>query len=154
MRESLSFLSKIVMRGLRLYWRATRGITLAVEACFIDAEGRVALVKAGAGNGWRLPRTTVRKGEALDDALRRFLMNEHHIRIDSKLHLFWMYAESAPKPNGQTGLYVVRQWRQDKSPAASDLSFFGLNALPAGLPSQDVARIRQAVEGRAPFEVC
>jgi ADP-ribose pyrophosphatase YjhB (NUDIX family) len=150
----MTFLSKIVMRGLRVYWRATRSIALAVEACVIDAEYRIALVKADAKNGWRLPRTRVRKGEALDDALRRFLMEDYRIRIVSRPDLFWMFGESVPEPEGLTGLYVVRRWRQDVAPAASDLSFFGLDALPAGLPSRDAARIRQAVEGRAPFEVC
>src|SRR5262245_19215527 len=137
MRESLTFLSKIVMRVLRLYWRATRGIALAVEACLIDAEYRVALVRADAGDGWRLPRTTVHKGERLDEALVCFLRSAYGVRIDSTPELFWIYADGPSKSNGQTGLYVVRQWRQDKSPAASDLSFFGLDALPAGLLSQD-----------------
>jgi hypothetical protein len=80
-------------------------------------------------------------------------MDKHHIRIDPEIEPFWMYAGS-PGSNEQTGLYIVRQWRQDKSPAGASLSFFGISALPAGLPSQDAARIRQAVEGRAPFEVC
>ena len=90
----MTFLSKIVMRGLRVYWRATRSIALAVEACVIDAEYRIALVKADAKNGWRLPRTRVRKGEALDDALRRFLMEDYRIRIVSRPDLFWMFGES------------------------------------------------------------
>jgi hypothetical protein len=81
-------------------------------------------------------------------------MEDYRIRIVSRPDLFWMFGESVPEPEGQIGLYVVRQWRQDIAPAASDLSFFGLDALPAGLPSRDAARIRQAVEGRAPFEVC
>jgi ADP-ribose pyrophosphatase YjhB (NUDIX family) len=153
MRESLTFLSKIILSVLQFYWRATRGIALAVEACLIDAEHRVALIKVDAGDGWQLPRTAVRKGEGLDDALRRFLMDKHHIRIDPGPELFWLYA-GAQGSNGQTGLYVVRQWQQDKPPAGAGLSFFGLSALPASLPSQDAARIRQAVEGRAPFEVC
>lgn len=150
----MAFLSKIVTRGLRVYWRATRGIALAAEACVIDADGRIALAKTDAENGWRLPRTRVCKGEALDDALRRFLAEDYRIRIASCPDLFWMYGENVPEPDGLTGLYIVRQWRQDVSSAAPGLSFFSLDALPAGLPSRDAARIRQAVEGRAPFEVC
>lgn len=150
----MTFLSKIVTRGLRVYWRATRSIALAVEACVIDGEHRIALANEGVENGWHLPRTNVRKGEALDEALMRFLMQDYRIRIVSQPDLFWMYRESAPKPPGLTGFYVVRQWRQNASPAASGLSFFGLDALPAGLPPGEAARIRQAVEGRAPFEIC
>lgn len=150
----MTSLSRIVTRGLRVYWRATRSIALAVEACVIDAEHRIALANEGVESGWHLPRTKVRKGEALDEALLRFLMEEYRIRIVSQPDLFWMYRESEPEWDGLTGLYIVRQWRQNVGPVASGLSFFGLEALPAGLPSGDAARIRQAVEGRAPFEIC
>jgi 8-oxo-dGTP pyrophosphatase MutT (NUDIX family) len=148
----LTFVAKIVVRGLRLYWRATRGLALSAEACLLDVERRVALVKAPTDDGWRLPRTTVRKGEALDEALRRLLWDEHGIRIDARPDLFWLYADG-PGHNGQAGFYIVRHWRQERMTAASGLSFFGVDALPDGLASQDAARIRQAIEGRAPFEV-
>jgi 8-oxo-dGTP diphosphatase len=153
MRENLSLLSKIVVAGLQAYWRATRGIALSVEAVIIDAENRVAFVNANAGGVWRLPSTTVRPGEALADALNRLLIDDHRIRIETNPDLFWMYVE-APERNGQTAVFAVRQWHQDASPSLPGLAFFGLNALPADLPPQDGARIRQAIEGRAPFEVC
>lgn len=152
--RDMAFVSRIVTSGFRVYWRATRSFALAAEACVIDGEDRIALVEDGAGNGWRLPRTEVRKREALEDALQRLLADDCRIRLASRPELFWMYRDIMPEGRGMTGLYVVRHWRQDIAPGVSELSFFGLGALPPGLPSQDAARIRQAAEGRAPFEVC
>lgn len=149
----MAVVSRIVTSGFRVYWRATRSFVLAAEVCLIDGESRVALIQTDAGDGWRLPKTEVRKGEALDEALQRFLMADHQIRLVSRPELFWMYEESSAERHGMTGLYFVRHWRQDAVPAAG-LSFFGLDALPPGLPPRDAARIRQAAEGRAPFEVC
>lgn len=150
---TMAFVSRIVTSGFRVYWRATRSFTLSAEACLIDGEDRIALVQSAMGRGWQLPRTEVHKGEALDEALQRFLVADYRIRLASRPELFWMYEESQAERHGMTGLYVVRHWRQDAAPAAG-LSFFGLDALPPGLPPQDAARIRQAAEGRAPFEVC
>jgi len=136
-----------------MYWRATRSFALAAESCVIDADERVALVDAGAANGWRLPRTDVRKGEALNDALQRLLRDDYGL-LALRPELFWMYGDSVPEQAGMTGLFVVRHWRQDAAPPALQLSYFGFDALPPGLPPQDAARIRQVAEGRAPFEVC
>lgn len=127
---------------------------MAVEACVIDPEGRIALLEATPEIGWRLPRTAVRKGEALDEALRRLLLTDFRIHVAACPEFFWMYPEGLPESGAMSGVYVVRQWRQDLGATALKLSFFSLTALPPGIPSQDVARIRQAVEGRAPFEVC
>ena len=150
----MAFVSRIVTSGFRFYWRATRSFALAAEACVIDGEDRIALVETGVGNGWRLPRTEVRKQEALEDALQRLLTDDYRIYIASRPELFWMYRDIMPERDGMTGLYVVRRWRRDIAPGVLELSFFGLGALPPGLPPQDTARIRQAAEGRAPFEVC
>lgn len=156
-------LNKIVLSLLRTYWRATRGMTLAAEGCLIDADGRVALVKYGSHERWRLPRTEVRRGESLADAVRRLLEGECGVDIGSEPTLHWLY-RAPSEANGQaghgqagscqTGLCLVRHWRQSGSPARGDVAFFALDALPADLGAQDAARIRQAVEGRTPFEVC
>jgi len=150
----MAFFSRIVTSGFRIYWRATRSFALAAEACVIDEANRIALIKTGTENGWRLPRTNVRNGEAVDEALQRLLTENLQIRTESFPDLFWIYRESTSEPPGLTSLYVVRQWHRGGTSPPSGLSFFALGLLPAGLPAQDAARIRQAAEGRAPFEVC
>lgn len=149
----MAFLTKIIVRGLQSYWRLTRGLTLVAQACLFDTDNRVALVKTGAGGGWGLPRMTVHNGEALEDALRRLLHDDLGIDAAARQDPFWMYAEVGPNSAGQTGLFVIRQWTR-KPGTKSPFTFFDLDALPATLDAEDAARICQAAEGRAPFEVC
>ena len=152
MGKNVAVLSRMIVRGLQNYWRLTRAIALIAEACVLDADNQVALVKHSGRQGWSLPRTAVRKGEALEDALRRGLRDEFGIDVNFGAGLFWMYAEAAPIKNTQTGLFVVRQWTTH-SPSTS-LTFFPLDGLPPGLDPEVAARICQAIEGRVPFEVC
>lgn len=156
MGKNVAFLSRMVVRGLQSYWRLTRAIALVAEACVVDADSHVALVKQTGSQvgrqGWSLPRTAVRKGEALEDALRRGLRDEFGIDVNSGAGLFWMYAEASPIKNTQTGLFVVRQWTTHSPPTG--LTFFPLDGLPPGLDPEVAARICQAIEGRVPFEVC
>jgi ADP-ribose pyrophosphatase YjhB (NUDIX family) len=146
----VAFLSKIVVRSLQGYWRLTRALTLIAEACIIDAENRIALSKTA--TGWSLPHTTVRQGEALEDALRRLLKDECGVEATAIPSLFWTYAETAPA--GQTGVFVIRQWMKTPVWQGSQLAFFDCGAFPAGLDDKDAARIREAIGDRTPFEVC
>lgn len=150
----MAFLSKIVVRGLQSYWRLTRGATLAAEACLIDAKKRVGLVRSGSGHGWLLPRTAVRKGEALEQALRRFFKDTHEIDINSGLDPFWVYDDASAGARGWVALFVIEDWKTMRPSVAPGLRFFDLTDLPPGLDARDAARICQAVEGRTPFEVC
>lgn len=150
----MAFLSKIVARGLQSYWRLARGATLAAEACLIDPKNRVGLVRSGVDQGWFLPRTTVRQGEPLEQALRHFFKTAHGIEINFGLDLFWVYDEPSPGAGGWVGLFVIRGWRTVTPSIAPDLTFFDLTDLPPSLDARDAARICQAVEGRTPFEVC
>jgi ADP-ribose pyrophosphatase YjhB (NUDIX family) len=155
MRGKLAFLSKIVVRGLQSYWRLSRGMELVAQACVIDGENRVGLVKLDQRDGWQLPRSSVRQGEGLEDALRRLLADGCGIAVVDRPALFWMYAgDAAARPSRQTGLFVVRRWTRTVSPEDMSLTFFPADALPPELDAKDAARICQASEDRAPFEVC
>jgi hypothetical protein len=153
-REKLALLSKIVVRGLQSYWRLTRGATFAAEACLIDEKKRVGLVRCTSGEGWLLPRTPVCKGEALEQALQRFLKDTHGIQLNCGLTPFWIYDESSSGSGGWVALFVIADWKAVPPSGASDLAFFARTDLPPGLDARDAARICQAAEGRTPFEVC
>ncbi len=155
--------TRLIVRGLQFYWRLTRGLSLYAEACVVDAENRVLLVSGAAGSGWRLPTAEVLKGETLSGALRRILLS-YGIEALAPPELFWIYAgpcdagardvRAGDAANSQTALSMVRQWRWLAPPPAVTPTFFGLEALPAGIAPKMAARIRQALEGRQPFEVC
>ena len=154
MRGKLAFLSKIVVRALQSYWRLSRGIELVAQACVLDGENKVGLVKTDHGDGWQLPRSSVRRGEGLEDALRRLLADDWGIAVVTRPTIFWLYTGDAAGPSRQTGLFVVRHWTRTAPPEETSLTFFPADALPAALDAQDAARICQASEDRAPFEVC
>jgi hypothetical protein len=153
MREDLGFLSKIVACILQSYWRLARGGMLAAEACLFDAQNRVGLITSGSDDDWRLPRAMVHKGEALEQALRRFLKDAHGIGIKSRPDFFWLYDEASAK-GLWVGLFIIRDWTTASPPLVPGLTFFDLSRLPSGLDAGDAARICQAADGRAPFEVC
>ena len=149
-------LSKIIARGLQSYWRLSRGATLAAEACLIDTSNRVGLVKSSSDGGWLLPRTAVRKGEAMEEALQCVFRDTYGIEFASGLDPFWVYddGDGSARSGGWVGLFVIRGWTTVPTSAGQDLTFFDLADLPPGLDARDAARICQAAEGRAPFEVC
>lgn len=149
----MAFLTTVIVRTLQSYWRLTRGLTLVAEACILDAGNQVALARTPDGNGWSLPGNSVRRGEALEDALCRALRDGYGVELEGHPELCWIYLEPRPAPETQAGLFVVRRWKA-VSPAAASLNFFDTAALPTDIDPRIAARIRQALEGSQPFEVC
>lgn len=147
-------LSRFVVRGIQGYWRLTRGSSLGVEACLVDGDNQVLLVKNADGGGWRLPAGVVRKGETLKAALRRSLRDECGIDVGDAPRLFWVYAEDSDAASKKTGFFIVRQWRYSTGSASAETALFKRDALPAPITQRAAARIGQALEGRAPTEVC
>lgn len=151
--------NRIIVRGLQFYWRLVRGLALHTEACVVDAENRVLLVAPAADDGWELPTAEVLKGETVSAALERTL-RDYGIEVLSPPELFWIYAGACDvgaggdTANSQTALSIVRRWRPAAPSPAVTADFFGLDQLPDGIKPGAAARIRQALEGRQPSEVC
>jgi ADP-ribose pyrophosphatase YjhB (NUDIX family) len=150
LREDIFLLGPLAACVFQRYWRMTRGLRLAVEACVIDEAGRALMVRDGASSGWRLPKGAVHKGEALGAALRRVLQDLAGIEVNSKPELSCFYAEG---PDQQTGIFVVRDWQHLSSPASPEISFFGLGSLPPDAAPEVAERIRLSAEGRTISEV-
>lgn len=150
LREDIFLLGLLVARAFQRYWRLTRGLRLAVEACVLDEAGRTLMVRDGAGSGWSLPKSGVHKGETLELALRRVLRDIAGIEVNSKPDLSRFYSEGKDR---QTGIYVLRDWRRLSSPVSQEISFFGLGSLPLGATPEAAERIRRSTEGRTISEV-
>jgi ADP-ribose pyrophosphatase YjhB (NUDIX family) len=150
LREDIFLLGPLVARVFQRYWRLTRGLRLAVEACVIDSTGRILMVRDGASGGWSLPKGAVHKGETLEGALRRVLRDIASIEVNSIPELSCFYAEGRDR---QTGIYVVRDWKRLSSPASPETNFFGLGSLPPDTAPEAAERIRRSAEGRTIPEV-
>ena len=119
------------------WFRLSRPMTLGSRVLARDAHGRFLLVRHGYTPGWHLPGGGVERGETLEEAAVRELIEEGGARAVEPLRLIHVFANFANfpgdhvAPTGNTG-------------AAST------DALPDGTTRATRARIREAAEGLAP----
>jgi ADP-ribose pyrophosphatase YjhB (NUDIX family) len=150
LKENIPLPGRLLARTFQRYWRLMRGLRLAVEVCVIDEAGRTLMVRDGSTDGWRLPKGTVRNGEALEMAARRVLRDLAGIEVNSKPELSCFYVEGNDR---QTGLYVVRHWQRLFARNSSEIDFFGPSSLPPGATPEAAERIRRLAEARTISEV-
>ena len=105
-----------MQRGMHLYWRFARGMTLGVRALVIDGTGRVFLVKHSYIAGWHLPGGGVEPGETLMTALTRELREEGNIELGEQPALFGIYFNRRISRRDHVALYVVRSFHQSAPP--------------------------------------
>ncbi len=150
MREDIFLLGPFTRYAFQRLWRVTRGLHLAVEACVVDEAGKTLMIRDGGNGGWSLPKGAVHNGETLELALSRVLRDTAAIEVNSKPQLSFFYAEGR---HWQTGLYVVRDWRQRSAPASVEMNFFGPTSLPLDSAPETAERIRRSAESRTISEV-
>jgi ADP-ribose pyrophosphatase YjhB (NUDIX family) len=145
----------LLRRGLHLYWRFARGMTLGVRAVVLDGDNRVFLVKHSYVEGWHLPGGGVEVGETLRDALSRELMEEGRIEVLEEPALHGVFLNSHVSRRDHVAVYLVRHFRQDRLPEPNceiaACGFFKAGALPAETTQGTRLRISEVLEGRAPI---
>jgi 8-oxo-dGTP pyrophosphatase MutT (NUDIX family) len=146
-------LEPLIRRGMHLYWRFARGMTLGARAMVLDAEGRVFLVKHSYVQGWQLPGGGVEVGETAFDAMRRELHEEGNITFDGQPVLHGIFFNGHVSPRDHVVVYIVREFHQAAKPAPNreivDCGFFDVKSLPADTTRGTRARIEEVVEGRS-----
>jgi len=140
------------LRGaLHLYWRLTRGMTLGVRAIVLDADDRVFLVKHSYVAGWHLPGGGVEPGESMLEALRRELAEEGCIEILIEPVLHGMFFNSHVSGRDHVAVYLIRQFRQHRSPEPNReivaCGFFDARALPEETTAGTRLRISEVLSG-------
>src|SRR5262245_53190621 len=145
------FAEPVIRRGLHLYLRQSRGLTLGVRALVIDAETRVFLVKHSYVTGWHLPGGGVEPGETLLDALAREVREEGNIELTGAPELRGVYFNGRISQRDHVALYVVREFHQPSAPTPNHEivahGFFALDALPNDTTAGTRARIAEVLLG-------
>jgi len=142
-------LGRVISRGFQSYWRASRGLVLRVEGCLVNEAGRVLLTRAGDGSIRQLPGDLVRAGETAEEALWRSLRQESIEATAAEL--IWVYAGAQAAPWDAVALYRLSG---NGAPASAQAAYFPADALRQVCDVGTLARVKDAVSGRTPFEVC
>jgi 8-oxo-dGTP pyrophosphatase MutT (NUDIX family) len=142
----------VLRRGLHLYWRFARAMTLGVRAIVLDGDDRVFLVKHSYVAGWHLPGGGVEPGESVLDALRRELAEEGCIEIVGEPILHGLFFNSHVSRRDHVAVYLIRNFRQNRLPEPNReivaCGFFGASALPAETTTGTRLRLSEALQGK------
>ena len=152
----MSLLSTFIVRLLQNYWRTTRGLTLASQACVVDPAGKLLLTApAGRADAQILPRTFVRRGESAADAALRLLQEDLAIVPTAEPELLAILPSSAPDGGGQIATFLIRSWtgRPAATAAARSVAFVAAADLPASLDDETKHRILTALSRSAPGQM-
>ena len=142
----------LLRRGLHLYWRFARGMTLGVRGIVVDADDRVFLVKHSYVAGWHLPGGGVEPGESFLDALRRELVEEGCIEVLGEPVLLGLFFNSHTSRRDHVAVYLIRNFRQNRLPEPNReivaCGFFEAGALPEETTAGTRLRISEALQGK------
>jgi ADP-ribose pyrophosphatase YjhB (NUDIX family) len=148
-------LEPALRRVFHLYWRFARGMTLGVRGVVLDEAGRVFLIRHTYVAGWHLPGGGVEVGESFAEALRRELVEEGRIELAGQPVLHGLFLNSHVSPRDHVAVYVVRSYRQDRSPEPnreiSESGFFAPEALPPDTTLGTRLRITEVLDGVPPI---
>ena len=138
-------------RGMHLYWRFARGLTLGVRGLVIDEARGIFLVQHTYVRGWHLPGGGVEPGEALTSALARELMEEGNIEVTERPALHGMFFDPRFSRRDHIACFVVQSFRQS-APFAPNREiaaarFFALDDLPGDTGAGSRARIAEVLLG-------
>ena len=138
-------------RGLHVYWRFARGLTLGVRGLVIDEKRRVFLVQHTYVRGWHLPGGGVEPGETLAAALARELVEEGNIELTGTPALHGMFFDTRYSQRDHIACFVVPSFRQSAPPApTAEIAasrFFALDELPGDTAAGTRARIAEVLLG-------
>jgi len=148
MRETIE---RAARRGLHLYWRFARGLTLGVRALVIGEDRRIFLVQHTYVRGWHLPGGGVEPGETVLAALARELAEEGNIELTGPPQLHGMFFNTRASQRDHVVCFVVRSFRQSAPPAPNReiaaTRFFALDELPGDTGAGTRRRIAEILLG-------
>jgi 8-oxo-dGTP pyrophosphatase MutT (NUDIX family) len=148
---------RLPIRLFLQYASLRRGMTLGVRAAAFDENGRVFLIRHSYVPGWYLPGGGVERGETVEAALARELMEEGGIALERPPELFGIYFNRSVSVRDHVVVFVCRGCRQVRPPQLPNLEiveagFFAADALPPGATEATRRRLAEIAGGRRSAE--
>lgn len=137
---------------VRAHNRIARGLTLGVRGMVFDEAGRVLLIRHTYVHGWHLPGGGVERGEAVEEALARELIEEAGVRLEGRPSLVSIYSNHLIFPGDHVLIYRVDDWSACEPTSRGEIEaieWFAPDALPHGVTRGTRRRIEEEV-GRHP----
>ena len=122
---------------------ARRAMTLGVRVLVRDEQGRILLVRHTYVPGWYLPGGGVERGETIQQAVRKELLEECAIDAIEEPQLFSFYRNPRTSRYDHVALFVCSNWQRVETKAPdheiAELGFFDYEDLPEGttIPTQN-----------------
>jgi 8-oxo-dGTP pyrophosphatase MutT (NUDIX family) len=133
--------------------RRTRGLTLGVRGLVVDAEGRVLLIEHTYMPGWYMPGGGVERGETVEQALEREMIEEAGIVVSGRPSLVSVHSNHARFRGDHVLIYRVDQWTQGAPTQQGEIlaiEWFHPDDLPVDVTPSTRKRILEALAGHDP----
>ncbi|MEP1209001.1 MAG: NUDIX domain-containing protein [Rhizobiaceae bacterium] len=122
-------------------------MTLGVRVLVRDEQGRVLLVRHTYVPGWYLPGGGVERGETVQQAVGKELLEECGIEAIDPPKLFHFYRNPRTSHYDHVALFVCSNWRQQKAKQPdheiAELGFFEFENLPEGTTTPTRQRLAE-----------
>jgi 8-oxo-dGTP pyrophosphatase MutT (NUDIX family) len=132
----------------RAYWRLRRPLTLGVRALVLDGE-KALMVRHTYMDGWFFPGGGVERGETVEAALRRELIEEVGVRFEGAPVLLGAYSNFREYKSDHILFFRAENWVMSPAPnrEIAEQAFFPLSAPPAGTSPGTLRRIAELTGG-------
>jgi ADP-ribose pyrophosphatase YjhB (NUDIX family) len=141
----------VLMRLSSFLSRSPDIVTLGVQGVLVDDQSRVLLVRHGYRPGWHFPGGGVERGEEIEAALAREVLEETGAIITHPAELIGVYSHFHEYPGDHVVLFMVRNWRRDSVPKPNteiaEQGFYALDRLPPGVSQGTSRRLAELFGG-------
>lgn len=148
----MAYLYKLAYFLIRLYWRLAKPITIGVRVLMIQ-DGAVLLVKHTYDTGWHMPGGGLKRGETLEEAVRREAREETGAVLE-QLHLLGIYSSFYQAKSDHVAVFVSEAFTLNKRTDRAEIEqvqHFPLDAMPPQTSEGTNRRLAEYHQMRGPF---